>query len=109
MKNNGNLLTKGTHASQSSFSGVGEDSIVLLGVQFLVPGILNADCEGLMTLQNKGNHTSNSTLSHPTAHFRIQQYTVTSNSTSHPIGQSHPTAQSHPKAESHKTANCHIQ
>jgi hypothetical protein len=47
LTDNGNLLTKGTHASQSSFSGVGEDSIVLLGVQFLVPGLLNADGERL--------------------------------------------------------------
>jgi hypothetical protein len=47
LTDNGNLLTKGTHASQSSFIGVGEDSIVLLGVQFLAPGLLNADGEGL--------------------------------------------------------------
>jgi hypothetical protein len=46
LTDNGNL-TKGTHASQSSFSGTGEDFIVLLGVQFLVPGLLNADGEGL--------------------------------------------------------------
>lgn len=47
LTDNGNFLTKGTHASQSSFSGVSEDSTVLLGVQFLVPGLLSADGEGL--------------------------------------------------------------
>jgi len=47
LTDNGSLLTKGTQASQSSFTGDGEESIVLLGVQFLVPGPLNADSEGL--------------------------------------------------------------
>jgi hypothetical protein len=41
LADNGNLLTKVTHASQGSFTGVGEDSTVFLGVQFLVPGLLN--------------------------------------------------------------------